>query len=126
MSGDVIGFILQGVDGEDDNDDDAIYFSGDSVWYQGVAEVSRRFKVTTAVLCLGAATLPEIGPVHLTMNASDAVATARAFPQATIVPVHFDGWAHFSEGKEFLTRAFEDAGVASRVLWLEAGKPTPR
>jgi L-ascorbate metabolism protein UlaG (beta-lactamase superfamily) len=100
----------------------ALYFSGDTVWYEGVAEVARRFRVTTAVLCLGAARLKEVGPAHLTMNAADAVEAARAFAEATIVPVHFDGWAHWSEGRADFDGAFAGAGVSGRVAWLEPGR----
>jgi len=32
----------------------AIYFSGDTVWYDGVEEVAERFSVSVALLCLGA------------------------------------------------------------------------
>jgi hypothetical protein len=35
------------------------------------------------------------GPFHLTMNTNDAIETAHAFLKATIVPVHYEGWAHF-------------------------------
>jgi hypothetical protein len=31
------------------------------------------------------------------MSANDAIDTAHAFPDATIVPVHHEGWAHFSQ-----------------------------
>ncbi len=41
--GPVIGFMLER-EGED-----AVYLSGDTVWYEGVAEVAERFRVRTAV-----------------------------------------------------------------------------
>jgi L-ascorbate metabolism protein UlaG (beta-lactamase superfamily) len=118
VCGDVIGFVLQ----REGNPEDVIYVSGDTVWYEGVAEVARRFRVTTAVLFLGAATVPAIGPDHLTMNATDAVQAARAFEHATIVPAHHEGWEHFSEGREVLAHALDAASVGSRVRWLEAGR----
>lgn len=116
ICGDVTGFVLQCSDRAD-----TIYFAGDTVWYEGVAEVAQRFRVTTAILCLGAARLREVSPEHLTMTAADALATMRAFPQAKVIPVHFDGWAHWTEGRASLANAFAEGGCASRVLWLEPG-----
>ncbi len=101
----------------------AIYFSGDTVWYEGVAEVARRYPVSVALLNLGAARVPEVGPFHLTMTADEGVETARALPNAAIVPLHFEGWAHFSEGREDIARAFAAAGLQDRLHWLKLGKP---
>jgi L-ascorbate metabolism protein UlaG (beta-lactamase superfamily) len=95
----------------------AIYFAGDTVWYEGVAEVARRFPVKTVFLNIGAARVPEVGPYHLTMTSAEAVETARAFPDAAIVPLHFEGWAHFSEGRDDIARAFEQAAMTQRLRW---------
>lgn len=101
--------------------DRALYISGDTVWYEGVAEVARRFRVRVAVLFMGAARVPAVGPDALTMTAADGVEAARAFSEATIVPLHYEGWAHFTESREVISRAFNDAALASRVRWLELG-----
>jgi hypothetical protein len=42
-----------------------------------------------------------------------------------IVPLHFEGWEHFTEGRQDVDRAFELAGLKDRLLWLEPGVPTP-
>ena len=99
----------------------AIYFSGDTVWFDGVAEVARRFPIRAAVLFMGAARVPVVGPFALTMTAEDGVQAANAFSEATIVPVHYEGWKHFSESREVISRAFEAAGVSGRVCWMEPG-----
>ncbi len=106
-----------------DDPERAIYFAGDTVWYEGVAEVARRCPVRAAILNLGAARVPEVGPFHLTMTAAEAVEAARAFAKATIVPLHYEGWAHFSEGRSEITAAFAKAGLNGRLRWLEAGRP---
>lgn len=118
LSGEVIGFLLA----FDDQPGDAIYFSGDTVWFEGVAEVARRFKVRTVLLTTGAAKVAARGPDHLTMTVQDAIETARAFPQATIVPIHFEGWAHFSEGREDILRGFAGVGLEDRLRLLEPGQ----
>jgi L-ascorbate metabolism protein UlaG (beta-lactamase superfamily) len=99
-----------------------IYISGDTVWYEGVAEVARRFRVELAILHLGAARVPEVGPYHLTMTAKEAVEASRAFVTAVIVPLHFEDWAHFSEGRQDITRAFADAGLERLLRWPDRGR----
>lgn len=105
-----------------DTPDQTIYVSGDTVWYEGVAEVARRFRVQIAILHLGAARVPEVGAFHLTMTAEEAVEAARHFTNATIVPVHFEDWAHFSEGREEVARAFSSAHLDKRLQWPERGR----
>jgi len=101
--------------------DRGIYISGDSVWYDGIAEVGRRFSPDVALLFAGAARVPEVGPAHLTFTAAEAVRVAQTFPNATIVPLHFEGWAHFSESRVDIERAFADARIAERLRWPVAG-----
>ena len=119
--GPVIGFVLA----MDDDASGTVYATGDTVWYEGVAEVSRRFpSVRLALFFLGAARVAVAGPQHLTLTAEEGVLVARAFPDAVIVPVHFEGWAHFSEGKNEIEKAFRTAGLEERLRWLTPGQPT--
>ena len=115
--GPVTGFVLAFTD----NLDQAVYISGDTVWYEGVAEVARRFEVRAAVLFMGAARVPAVGPDALTMTAEDGIQAARAFSQATIIPLHYEGWAHFTESREVIASAFNHAGIGPRVRWMELG-----
>jgi L-ascorbate metabolism protein UlaG (beta-lactamase superfamily) len=50
-----------------------VYVSGDTVWYEGIAEVARRFALRAALLNLGAARVAVL-PCHLTMTAAEAFA----------------------------------------------------
>jgi L-ascorbate metabolism protein UlaG (beta-lactamase superfamily) len=102
----------------------SIYVSGDTVWYEGVAEVARRADVRVAFLFMGAARVREVGPAHLTMTADEGVLAARAMPNASIVPLHFEGWRHFSEGRGEIERAFSAANLAHRLCWLPPGRAT--
>ena len=117
VTGDVTGFIVApaGKPG------DAVYITGDTVWYEGVAEVARRFPVRSIVLFAGAACVKLRGPFHLTMNIKDSIATAQAFPQARIYPVHHQGWEHFTESQQDLIAAFAAAGLSDRLHPLELG-----
>jgi L-ascorbate metabolism protein UlaG (beta-lactamase superfamily) len=113
ISGDVTGFVLSLADGR------GIYVSGDTVWFEGVAEVARRFDIGVAVLFTGAAR-PR-GAFHVTMDANDAIEAAAAFGEAAIVAVHNEGWAHFTETQAELAHAFKAVGMGERFEPLERG-----
>jgi hypothetical protein len=69
---------------------------------------------------MGAARVREVGPAHLTLTAAEGVRLARdVFTRALIVPVHFEGWAHFTESVE-IDAAFAAAGLADRLRWPSA------
>ena len=116
--GPVIGFVVSIEEGEP-----VVYVSGDTVWFEGVAEVARRFDVRAAILNLGAAKDAAAGPEPLTFTAAEAVEVARAMPGATIVPLHFEGWAHFAESRAEIDEAFARAGLASRLRLPRPGEP---
>lgn len=119
--GPVIGFMLN----RDDDRAGGIYVTGDTVWYEGVEEAARRFPaVRAALLFLGAANVAVAGPDPLTLTADDGVKVARAFPDAALIPVHFEGWAHFTQGRAEVERAFAAAGIADRLRWLAPGEST--
>jgi L-ascorbate metabolism protein UlaG (beta-lactamase superfamily) len=118
LSGDVIGFVVT-LGGSQSY---SIYISGDTVWFDGVAEVARRFAARIVLPFAGAAQTR--GPFHLTMDTNDTIETARAFPDAMIVPLHTDGWAHFRQSGQDLRASFDTLGFGSRLKMLERGVAT--
>jgi L-ascorbate metabolism protein UlaG (beta-lactamase superfamily) len=115
MSGDVIGFLIgQEAPG------DAIYVTGDTVWYDGTAEVARRYSPKLVVVFAGAA--KPRGSFHMTMSTNDVIETAHAFPAARVVAVHNRGWAHFKESAADLAHSFAALKISERLISLEAGK----
>lgn len=116
ISGDVVGLLI-GVEAPGD----AVYVTGDTVWYEGVAEVARRFSPKVVVVFAGSA--QPRGAFHMTMDANDALETARAFPGATLFAAHTDGWVHFKESAERLAAAFASLGVGHRLAAPEPGRP---
>jgi len=72
---------------------------------------------------MGAARVKAAGDWPLTFTAEGAVTAARAFAGATIVPLHFEGWAHFSESRAQIEAAFAAAGLAGRLRWPPPGVP---
>ena len=118
--GPVIGFVLEIVGAVLP----VVYASGDTVFYEGVEEVGRRVKADVAMLFMGAARVKEVGPAHLTMTAAEgAHVGADVLASAAIVPLHFEGWAHFSESRREIEDAFARAGLADRLVWPAPGQP---
>jgi len=95
--------------------------TGDTVWYEGTAEVAKRYQPKLVIAFAGAA--EPRGAFDVTMDSNDVIETAHAFPGATIVGVHNHGWAHFTESAEDLAGAFATLRIADRLGKLEAGKP---
>jgi len=121
ITGEVTGFVVEwGGRGRAGT----LYVSGDTVNPAGVKEVACRFEVGIAILHLGAAGFEALGPVRLSMSADDAARAARILGARTVIPIHYEGWAHFTESREEAERAFAAAGAEERVLWLVPGTPT--
>jgi L-ascorbate metabolism protein UlaG (beta-lactamase superfamily) len=118
LSGDVIGFVVE----SSKAGSRPIYISGDTTWFDGVAEVAKRFKAGVVLPFAGAAQTR--GPFHLTMDTNDTIETARAFPDAVIVPVHTDGWAHFRQNANDLRATFDTLGFGPRLRILQPGVAT--
>lgn len=117
LSGDVIGFAL-GVE----RPGDLIYVTGDTLWYEGTAEVARRFSPKVVVLHTGSA--EPRGRFRMTMGSEDALEAAHAFPKAALVSVHNEGWVIIRETQDQLADTFNKLGLAGRLTSLERGKPT--
>src|SRR5258708_31075815 len=82
--GEVIGFAVGG-----ERPGALVYVTGDSLWFDGAAEVARRFAPRIVVLFTGAA--EPRGRFHMTMGSEDALEAAAAFPHAILVAAHNEG-----------------------------------
>ena len=117
--GDVIGFALRW-DGQEHG---VLWISGDTVLYDGVREVGERLEVDTALLHLGGVKFPVSGPVRYTLTAKEAVELVRHVKPRTVVPVHYEGWKHFREGREAIEGEFAKAEDVERIVrWVPIGE----
>jgi L-ascorbate metabolism protein UlaG (beta-lactamase superfamily) len=100
-----------------------LWVSGDTVLYDGVREVADRLRVDTAVLHLGCVRFPMTGPVHYSLSAKEAVELLGLLRPRTVVPVHYEGWSHFQEGRDVVERELARAPAAVRdsVRWAPIG-----
>ncbi len=101
----------------------ALYISGDTVLFEELEEIARRYRVETAILNFGAAQVDVYGPVHLTFTGVEGATFAKMLGDCIIVPVHYEGWAHFSEGRAEIEQAFRAEGLESRLRFLPLGAP---
>ena len=120
--GDVIGFALRF-----DGADGALWISGDTVLYGGVRQVAERVTVDTALLHLGGVRFPITGPVRYSMTARDAVDLCRLIRPQIAIPIHYEGWKHFQQGRSEIEREFAAAPPPFRtsVRWLPIGARVP-
>jgi L-ascorbate metabolism protein UlaG (beta-lactamase superfamily) len=117
LTGVVTGFVLE-AEGEP-----TVYVSGDNASVDLVREIAERFPaIAVAVLFTGAANVGRFGDVDLTLNARTALEAAEVLADAVIVPVHAEGWFHFSETRERLIGMFEHAGRGDRLRVLTPGE----
>ncbi|HEX6541112.1 MAG TPA: MBL fold metallo-hydrolase [Ktedonobacterales bacterium] len=98
-----------------------LYISGDTVLYEGLEDIARRYTVSVALLHFGAARVQRLGPAHLTLTGAEGAELAKMLGQATVIPIHYEGWTHLSEGRDEIERAFAAAGIADRLRVVSPG-----
>ena len=70
----------------------------------------------------GAARVPDkFRDRALSLDSIRAAAAAAILGPALVIPAHYDGWAHFSEGRDDLIRAFDDAGQSAQLRPVDHG-----
>ena len=87
---------------------------------------SRTPSIDAVVLHAGAARVPaRFRNRALSLDSVRAAAAAAILGPAEIIPAHYDGWTHFSEGRDDLVRAFDDAGLTARLRLVDHGTWIP-
>ncbi|MCF6744242.1 MBL fold metallo-hydrolase [Blastococcus sp. KM273128] len=121
LAGAVVGFALRWPD----QDGGVLWISGDTVLFRGLREVADRLDVGTALLHLGGVRFPVTGPVRYSMTARQAVELCRLLRPRTAIPVHYEGWSHFVQGRDAVEAEFAraPADVRERLRWLPVGEP---
>jgi L-ascorbate metabolism protein UlaG (beta-lactamase superfamily) len=121
VAGAVIGFALRW-DGQDAG---VLWISGDTVLFRGVREVAERLDVDTALLHLGGVRFTVTGPLRYSMTARQAVRLCEVLRPRTVIPVHYEGWSHFRQGRAAIEAELDRAPADVRALlhWLPLGVP---
>lgn len=117
LTGEVTGFVLSGAGLP------TVYVSGDNASLEIVQDIAQRIgTVDVALLFAGAARTSLFDGAPLTLTSADAAEATRLLAARWVVPLHVQGWAHFSEGPDDIQVAFETAGVADRLRSLTPGE----
>lgn len=119
LVGEVTGFLLTG------EDLPSVYVSGDNASLDVVQRIVDRLgTVDIAILFVGGAQMPYLGDAYLTLPSVGAARAAELLGARAVVPVHYEGWGHFSQGRESLRDAFGAAGLLGRLVLPAPGTTT--
>lgn len=117
LTGEVTGFVLTGAGAP------TVYVSGDNAALEHVRAVAGRFsQIDVALLFAGAARTALLDGAFLTLTSAEAAEAAALMAARHVVPLHFEGWAHFSQGRDTLAAAFNAAGLEDRLRLLDLGE----
>jgi L-ascorbate metabolism protein UlaG (beta-lactamase superfamily) len=118
ITGPVIGFVLSGEDLQ------TVYISGDNASLDVVREIAQRVgPVDVGVLFAGAVQIASrFDGAYLTLSSDRAAEAALILQARVVIPVHFEGWTHFTQGADELRAAFHGYGVADRLRLLGRGE----
>lgn len=118
IAGEVTGFIIT-VKGTQKFQ---LYISGDTEYFSGIDEIAKKFKPEYAFVFAGAA--QPTGPINVTMNSNDLIEVARIFPSALLIPIHTEGWSHYTQHNADYLKAFGLLGIPNRIKILQPGVKT--
>lgn len=114
-TGTVTGFLLE-------SGGKRVYVSGDTVRFAGTKQIAEKYApVDVAIVHIGRVKLAPMGELEFTLSAAEAVRLMEELGAARIIPIHFDGWKHFSEDRSEAELVFAASGLGGRVTWLRSG-----
>ena len=76
------------------------------------------------IVHVGSVRFPVTGPVEYTMTAQEAIELCQLLGPNTAVPVHYEGWSHFKQGRQAIERELTNAPpeITSRWVWAPIGR----
>jgi L-ascorbate metabolism protein UlaG (beta-lactamase superfamily) len=120
VMGQVIGFLLASAGLP------SVYVSGDNASLDVVRAIAERCgPVDVAVLFAGGVQLAHrFDGAYLTLSSDWAAEAAKILAAATVIPLHYEGWAHFMQGADALRAAFAGNGIGDRLTLVAPGATT--
>ncbi|KAJ5923107.1 hypothetical protein N7516_010810 [Penicillium verrucosum] len=105
----------------------AIYFSGDTVYFDELNSIAGRYHICVAVMNLGNAHAPmtedpDSPLMQITMGDNDGAKLFRALKVDVLVPMHYESWGHFTQFRDELRQVFQAEGISEKICWLTGGE----
>jgi L-ascorbate metabolism protein UlaG (beta-lactamase superfamily) len=119
LAGPVIGFTMTLAD----SDTIDVWMTGDTVLHRPVRQLAESLDVDVLLIHLGRVQFPTTGRVRYSMDGKDAVRLVELLRPRVVVPVHYEGWSHFSEPTTDLRATVDNAHptIGHLFTWLEHG-----
>lgn len=118
IAGTVTGFLIT-VKGDTEYQ---LYITGDTVFYEEIQEVAQTSRPRYVFAFAGA--VQHWDSIYMTMNDSDVVNTSFAFPDATIIPVHYEGWKHYTRDEKGIVQTLDHLEIDQKLKLLNKGTTT--
>ncbi|CAG7931109.1 unnamed protein product [Penicillium olsonii] len=105
----------------------AIFFSGDTVYVEGLKQMADQYHISAAIFNLGNAhahtDMTDLSSprYQITMDGKQAAKLFRDVQADYLVPMHYESWHHFTQFGEELRGVFQEEGISDRVCWLSPG-----
>lgn len=116
LTGQVRGFVLTAEGGP------TVYVSGDNASLRVVQEIADHVgRIDIAVLFAGAGR-SSLMDAFLTLSGEQTARAAQILNASAVVPVHAEGWGHFTEGTDEIVAAFERHQESERLVVLGRGE----
>ncbi|SFD22144.1 L-ascorbate metabolism protein UlaG, beta-lactamase superfamily [Chitinophaga sp. CF118] len=121
ISGKVIGFIIE-FDGQENG---VIYISGDTVYFKGIDEVAKRYKIDVGIFHVGSVQFRYLtGFGQYTMDSKDLIKAVNVLNPNKVIPIHHKGWTHFKEKEARLRESLlTNVSTRDRTIFLKSGEP---
>ena len=89
-----------------------------------MAQIAERLgPIDVAVLFVGAVQIAQrFDGAFLTLSSERAAIATELLGARTVIPVHFEGWTHFTQGLDQVRSAFAGYGLSDRLLAAERGQ----
>lgn len=119
ITGPVIGFALTW-EGQEHG---ALWITGDTVLYPALRQVPERIEVGTMLLHLGSVRFRYLSAwLRYTMDAREGAELIDLAAPNAVIPVHYEGWAHFQQDRPAAEPALAASRYADRISWLDPGQ----
>lgn len=101
-----------------------LWMTGDTVLYGPLRRFASELEPEVTLVHMGAVRFGLTGALRYSMNAHEAAELIALARPDIAVPIHVEGWSHFSEQEDAAARVLAAAGsdVADRVRWLPLGE----